>query len=303
MEQRTSTISVIIPVYNNERYLPRCCASVLAQTYRDIEVILVDDGSTDGTPALCDRIAREDARVKVVHQRNGGEGAARNAGLKEASGTWVMWVDSDDWIEDWWISYFVEHMRRHSQADVIITGTGVGVYAHPEPLHEFLMDRIVHTMWTSCTRRSVYDGLTFTDQKIGCDVLMQIQVMWKARTVAVIPRSQGYHYEYNEESVTRIGNIGTRLGWPRRADIELGFVNDVAPHMLNCARFDVMRGAGIIIESVRRLEVPSEERDRKKALLKRLRGYVWSGLFHLPLRSMRRKEYVTTLWSLRRAFL
>lgn len=302
MKQDASTISVIIPVYNNERYLLRCCASVLGQTYRDIEVILVDDGSTDGTPALCDRIAKEDARVKVVHQRNGGEGAARNAGLKAASGAWVMWVDSDDWIEDWWVAYFVEHMHRHPQADVVITGTNEGVYTHPAPLHEFLMDRIVHTMWTSCTRRGIYDGLMFANQKIGCDVLMQIQVMWKARKVAVIPRSQGYHYEDNEESVTRTSRIGTRLGWPKRADIELAFVKDTAPDMLNAARFDVMRGAGVIIESVRRLDVPFEERGRKRMLLKRLRGYVWNGLLHLPLRTMRRKEYATMLGSVRKAF-
>ncbi|PLS27456.1 glycosyltransferase [Bifidobacterium anseris] len=301
MERHAQKISVIIPVFNNERYLPRCCDSVLGQTYKDIEVVLVDDGSTDGTPTLCDRYAAQDARVKVVHQSNGGEGAARNAGLAAASGDWIMWVDSDDWIEERWIEYFADQLHRHPDADVVITGTGVGVWRHPEPLRQFLMDRIVHTMWTSCTRRGLYDGLTFTDQKIGADVLMQIQVVWKAATVAVIPRSSGYHYEDNEQSVTRVGSIRTRLGWPKRADLELAFVRNVAPQMLNCARFDVMRGAGVIIESVRKLDVPPEEHAQKRALLKRLRGYVWNGLFHLPLRSMRRKEYATALGSLRKA--
>lgn len=301
MESHAQKISVIIPVFNNERYLPRCCDSVLGQSYQNIEVVLVDDGSTDDTPALCDRYATQDERVKVVHQSNGGEGAARNAGIAAASGNWIMWVDSDDWIEERWIEYFAKQLRRHPDADVVITGTGVGVWHHPEPLHQFLMDRVIHTMWTSCTRRSLYDGLSFTDQKIGADVLMQIQVMWKAATVVVVPRSSGYHYEDNEQSVTRMGSIRTRLGWPTRADLELAFVGDVAPQMLNCARFDVMRGAGVIIESVRRLDVPTEEQAQKRALLKRLRGYVWSGLFHLPLRSMRRKEYATALGSLRKA--
>lgn len=297
----TRKISVIIPVYNVEQYLSRCCDSVLGQTYRNIEVVLVDDGSTDGTPALCDRYAHADDRVRVVHQANAGAGAARNAGLAAAAGDWVMWVDGDDWIEDDWIEGFVRQLEAHPDADAVITGTAVGVYAHPEPLRQFLLDRMVHTLWTSCVRRSVYEGLAFTDQKIGEDVLMLIRVMWKAQRVAVIPRSQGYHYEDNAASVTRTGSLHTRLGWPTRADLELAFVRDVAPTMLDCARFDVMRGAGVIIESVRRLDVPPEEQAKKRALLKRLRGYVWDGLFHLPLRSMHRKEYATALGSLKKA--
>lgn len=301
MEHHTQKISVIIPVYNVEQYLSRCCDSVLGQTYRNIEVVLVDDGSTDGTSALCDRYGHEDDRVRVVHQTNGGAGSARNVGLAVASGDWVMWVDGDDWIEDDWIEGFVRQMEAHPDADAVITGTAVGVYAHPEPLRQFLLDRMVHTLWTSCVRRSVYEGLAFTDQKIGEDVLMLIRVMWKAEHVAVIPRSRGYHYEDNAASVTRTGSLHTRLGWPTRADLELTFVRDVAPTMLDCARFDVMRGAGVIIESVKRLEVPAGEHEQKKALLKRLRGYVWDGLFHLPLRLMRRKEYATAVGSLRKA--
>jgi len=98
----SNTVAVIIPVYNVEKYLSRCVESVLAQTYRELIVILVDDGSLDNCPSLCDKYASEDSRVFVIHQENGGLSAARNAGLDwvmtHANVEWISFVDSDDWI-------------------------------------------------------------------------------------------------------------------------------------------------------------------------------------------------------------
>lgn len=91
-------ISIIIPVYNGEQHLERCVRSVLAQSYRELDVILVNDGSTDGTGALCDRLAAEDSRIRVIHQTNGGVSAARNAGLDAATGRYIGFVDADDTI-------------------------------------------------------------------------------------------------------------------------------------------------------------------------------------------------------------
>ena len=93
-------ISIIIPVYNGEQHLERCVRSVLNQTYRKLEIILVNDGSTDGTAALCDRLATEDARIRVIHQENGGVSAARNAGLDAATGRFIGFVDADDTISE-----------------------------------------------------------------------------------------------------------------------------------------------------------------------------------------------------------
>ncbi len=93
------TISVIIPIYKVEEYLRRCLDSVLGQTYRALDVILVDDGSPDGCPAICDEYAARDSRVRVIHKPNGGLSDARNAGLDIAAGRWIGFVDSDDWLE------------------------------------------------------------------------------------------------------------------------------------------------------------------------------------------------------------
>ena len=91
-------ISVIIPIYNAEPYLHRCIDSVRNQTHQNLEIILVDDGSTDRCPQICDELQMQDSRIQVIHKKNGGQGLARNSGLKIASGAYVTFVDSDDWI-------------------------------------------------------------------------------------------------------------------------------------------------------------------------------------------------------------
>ncbi|NST07596.1 glycosyltransferase, partial [Enterococcus faecalis] len=93
-------ISIIVPVYNVEKYLEKCVRSILAQTFTDFELILVDDGSPDSSGAMCDQFAEQDQRVKVIHKENGGLSDARNAGIEIATGEYLGFVDSDDYIAD-----------------------------------------------------------------------------------------------------------------------------------------------------------------------------------------------------------
>lgn len=93
-----AVVSVIVPVYNVQQYLPQCIESILAQTYQRLEIILVDDGSTDGSGKLCDEFAQRDRRIKVIHKPNGGLPDARNAGTAACSGEFVLYLDSDDYL-------------------------------------------------------------------------------------------------------------------------------------------------------------------------------------------------------------
>ena len=93
-------ISVIIPVYNVEKFIDRCINSLINQTYKNLEIILVDDGSPDNCPGLCDDWAKKDNRIKVVHKQNGGLSDARNAGLERSTGDYIMFVDSDDFVDE-----------------------------------------------------------------------------------------------------------------------------------------------------------------------------------------------------------
>lgn len=92
-------ISVIVPVYKVEKYLDECVESIVNQTYRNLEIILVDDGSPDNCPQMCDDWAKRDARIRVIHKENGGLSSARNAGLDVCTGEYISFIDSDDWLE------------------------------------------------------------------------------------------------------------------------------------------------------------------------------------------------------------
>lgn len=110
-------ISVIVPVYNTEKYLDRCIRSIINQTFSDFELILVDDGSKDNSGFICDEWEKKDSRIKVIHQKNAGAGAARNAGLRVAKGEYIGFVDSDDWIEPQMYEVMYNAIEKYS-ADV-----------------------------------------------------------------------------------------------------------------------------------------------------------------------------------------
>lgn len=129
-------ISVIVPVYNVERYLNQCIDSILAQTYKDFELILVDDGSKDKSGEICDEYVKKDSRIRVFHKKNGGVSSARNYGIDNAQGTYICFVDSDDWVDE----TYLEDMLKPGDYDWIIQGIKINdkyrIYKN-----EFLKDK------------------------------------------------------------------------------------------------------------------------------------------------------------------
>lgn len=117
----TPQISVIVPIYNSDKYLRRCIDSILAQTYTNFELLLINDGSFDKSAAICDEYELRDSRVRVFHKENGGVSSARNLGVKEAKGEWIAFVDSDDWILETYIARYVSHISTESQILVATT--------------------------------------------------------------------------------------------------------------------------------------------------------------------------------------
>lgn len=115
-------VSVIVPVYNVENYLPQCVGSIVNQTYKNIEVILVDDGSSDNCPQMCDEFSEKDSRIKVIHKKNGGLSSARNAGIREATGDYIAFADSDDyWLCDNGLEILVNRIKEN-EADILSFG-------------------------------------------------------------------------------------------------------------------------------------------------------------------------------------
>ena len=117
----TKKVSIIIPVYNQEKYLDKCINSVIRQSYDDLECILVDDGSTDNSPEICDKYEKKDDRIKVFHQPNSGVSKARNVGLANAKGEWITFADSDDYLEQHAFQTYIDAAIKY-QADVVRGG-------------------------------------------------------------------------------------------------------------------------------------------------------------------------------------
>ena len=122
MNETTPKISVIVPVYKAEAYLHRCVDSILAQTFQDFEVLLIDDGSPDRSGEICDEYARKDKRVRVFHKENGGVSSARNMGLDNARGEYVCFVDSDDWLDEEMFAIICSFFLSNKQIDILFWG-------------------------------------------------------------------------------------------------------------------------------------------------------------------------------------
>lgn len=117
----SALVSVIVPVYQVEDYIDRAVKSIVNQTYRNLEIILVDDGSRDRCPAICDAWAKKDPRIRVIHKKNGGVSSARNAGLRTAIGDWISFVDSDDWIHPQFFEVLLFQSQKYPEADIIVS--------------------------------------------------------------------------------------------------------------------------------------------------------------------------------------
>lgn len=193
------TISVIIPVYNVETYLDQCVRSVLSQSYESLEVILIDDGSTDSSGSLCDGFAQQDPRVRVIHQKNGGAAAAKNAGLRLAQGEYLAFLDSDDYLEENAYQHMVDILEK-SQADAVQCGFR-NVYADgseviaptaqelstTEYLVRYTTDWTCGLLWDKLYRRRLAKGVCFEEGHIIDDEFFTYRLMMKARQVILDP--------------------------------------------------------------------------------------------------------------------
>lgn len=177
-------VSIIVPVYNVEKYLEKCVNSILAQTYTNIEVILIDDGSTDKCPQICDEYACKNKRVNVVHQKNSGVSAARNTGLKIARGTYVGFVDPDDWIDTNMYEILVEKIET-SQAELAICG------------YNRVKDNDYHILETSCLEDKVISSTTCISDLFSLDGYSIRPSVWNKLFIKEIIADQRFDVTYN----------------------------------------------------------------------------------------------------------
>ena len=209
-------VSIIIPVYNVEEYLGACMKSVLDQSYEDIEVILIDDGSTDFSGNLCDEYARHDKRIKVIHQKNGGLSNARNAGLKNATGEWIVFVDSDDTIAKNHVKELYNAAKGQGANMAICAieeiypkkkriNYGAGYKSklldQRTCLKRLLKDQSFNvSAYAKIYNRALWKNIRFPEGKIHEDLGTTYRLILKCNKIAYIP-SPSYHYMRRENSL------------------------------------------------------------------------------------------------------
>ncbi len=215
-------ISVIVPVYNVIEWLPRCVESIRRQTYPNLEIILVDDGSTDNSGALAEKMALEDKRVRVFHKENGGTSSARNLGISKARGDYIGFVDSDDYIEPQMYEKLLgvalaenllmvqtsrdeidEHGNR--MPDVCIPPKEAELWDGKKFMRELLMHRGDCSFCTKLIHASLFKKECFTEGELNEDFYLLVKLLPKVSSVAVLP-DQDYHVFYRYGSNTRTRN-------------------------------------------------------------------------------------------------
>lgn len=205
-------ISIIIPIYNAEKYLRQCLDSIVSQTYKDWECILVDDGSSDGSPAICDEYALKDARFRVVHQSNSGSSKARDRGLNEAQGDWFAFVDADDFVDKQYLESMLQ-VAIDNQSDVVLSAyyvsqTTIQYHANkPSSLvpQKIILDTLnnkIHAgLWNKLFKSDIFSKISFPPYSYYEDMVVWIKSLYVCKKVAYCPVAT-YYYRYNTESLT-----------------------------------------------------------------------------------------------------
>lgn len=270
-------ISVIIPVYKVEKYLCRCVDSVLEQTYTNMEIILVDDGSPDNCPVMCDEYARQDSRVKVIHQENAGLSGARNAGIDMAQGQWLAFVDSDDYLA-------ADFLERLYQA-CVDTGSSLSVcrweYVRGETIPEhgtgetrvytgremlanlYVPDGAYFVVaWNKLYRKELFEDIRYPLGRIHEDEATTYRIYDKVKKAAYVDRSL-YGYFVTPVSITR-GFNPKRMDWVTAVAERLDFFEQKGYTELMVPGLQALADGSIDIWFGLRDQLPGSEKQQEE---------------------------------------
>lgn len=213
-------ISVIVPVYKTEKYLEKCVNSIINQTYSNLEILLVDDGSPDNSGILCDELSKKDSRIKVIHQKNGGLSNARNSALKIASGKYIGFVDSDDYIDNTMYETLYHLIKQYScdisivsyrniENDLILQKSyseKVEQYDRMTALKELLLDTKMEShVWDKLFKKSLFDNVAFPDGKNYEDIHVMYQLFESSNQIVFYDFPQ-YNYINRPTSILNSRN-------------------------------------------------------------------------------------------------
>ena len=222
-------ISIIVPIYKVEKYLDRCINSILNQTFKDFELILVDDGSPDRCGDICEEYAKKDKRIKVIHKENGGLSDARNAGLDIATGKFIGFIDSDDFIhKDMYMILYDAIIKSKSDISQckfkyfskedelnknIINDGKYEIYNNINAIEEIIDNKNLNTnVWNKLYKRELFNDIRFPKGKIHEDEFVTYKVFYRAKTVSYVNKEL-YYYFSNDTGIMKNLNINSKFDW------------------------------------------------------------------------------------------
>lgn len=242
-------ISVIVPIYKVEPYLRKCVDSILNQTYQNLEIILVDDGSPDNCGLICDEYAQKDSRIRVIHKPNGGLSDARNAGMEVMSGNYVAFVDSDDWIEPEMYETLLTQLKKYNadmsfggvtddlERDGAVTSVKTSQYGDTPFAEDKLaaMKRYFHGSWAAWDklyRASLFDGIRYPVGEINEDEAIVLHLLDRCERVCYT-NQVFYHYmkRENSGSITTADFSLKKLAWQKHCADNLAFIRENYPEL------------------------------------------------------------------------
>ena len=220
-------ITVIVPIYNVEKYLNRCIQSVVDQTYHNLDIVLIDDGSTDKSPEICDLWAQKDERIRVVHQENCGVSKARNAGLHMAKGAYIMQLDSDDFIHIETIARLYTRLKDND-ADMSVCNFEKGdcesfEFETNDSDNVEIIDNVMAlnriylgdnnalryvAPWGKLYKRSLFENICYPEGKIFEDIYITHKILYKCKKIAVTERKWLYYYQHSSSIMNRQFHVG-----------------------------------------------------------------------------------------------
>lgn len=220
-------ISIVVPIYNVEQYLDKCIESILKQTYENIEIILVNDGSTDNSANICNKYEKKDTRIKVIHKKNGGLSDARNIGINNAKGKYIIFIDSDDWIDINMVKnlYSIslkynadivqgEYIEAYKEDDIIKNNMNKEeIICNSDQMLESLYgDKYVKSVvvWNKIYKKDLFENIRFPKGKLNEDEFTTYKIFHKAKVI-VDTDITVYYYRQREGSIMRSGFKKNRL--------------------------------------------------------------------------------------------
>ena len=213
-------VSIVIPVYNAEKYLEESINSVLNQDLKEIEILLIDDGSTDSSPTICDSFVEKDQRVRVIHKANQGVSIARNIGLENARGDYIAFMDADDEMKPDMLSFLYSYAEKYN-ADMVSCSSGyvvdgkivreefgtneLSVYERKEALKNFLLGKTFNIgVWTKLFRKSLIEDIRFVeDKKINEDKYFIFEALLKSQTIVLYDVTKYLYFKREGSATTR----------------------------------------------------------------------------------------------------